>query len=174
MNWAQLGWIPPHVAMAAINGGTAEGLVKSYELDIGRANRIIQQIFEDPESVLAPEMVPGMIPDPVTGQLVPQDIPWYMPRPFDNVPIYKGQFEDAMKTERYDTAPPEVQAMLQQVYNGLLVIEQQQAAQAAQAQAAQAEQLGMSNAAQPQAKPMPSMPGISGPGGQVDPAAGQQ
>lgn len=178
MNFAQLGWIPPHVAMSAVNGGTIDGLVKSYELDVGRANRIIQQIFIDPESVLAPEMVPGTVPqvDPVTGmsQTVIAEIPWYMPRPFDNIDIYKGEFENAMKTERYDTSPPQVQAMLQQVYNALLLLEQDQQAKAAQAQAAQAAQLGMNNAATgDQTKPMPSLPGISGPGGQVDPAAGQ-
>jgi hypothetical protein len=114
------------------------------------------------------------VPDPATGQQTLQDVPWYMPRRFDNIAIYKNQFEDAMKTERYDQAGPEVQTMLQQVYNALLMQEQMKAAEAAQAQAAQAEQLGMNNASQPQTKPMPSLPGITGPGGQVDPAAGQQ
>jgi hypothetical protein len=195
MNWAQLGWVEPHMAMAAIEGGAAEGLIKSYELDIARANRIIQQIFEDPESVLsgenvpnaqmqpppqpmqAPQMGPDGAPMPVAPQPPPQiplDVPWWMPRPFDKIPVYKNEFENAMKTQRYDLAPAPVKEMLLLAYNGLLQLEAEQQAREAAAQTAQAMELGMGNAAQPQAKPMPSMPGISGPGGQVNPAAGQQ
>ena len=168
MTWAGLGWIAPHQAMAAIDGGTAEGLVRSYELDIARANRIIQQIFTDPESVLAGPTVPGpMMPDPITGQPIRQDVPWWMPRPFDAIPIYKTQFENAMKTERYDQSPPHIQEMLQLAYAGLLQLEAQQQAQAIEAQNAMAENLGMSNAAKPQdGKAMPDRPGIPGPGGQ--------
>jgi len=177
MNYAQLGWIPPHVAMAAVNGGTIESLTETYQLDVARANRIIQQIFLSPEDVLDPEMVDTYIPvtDPVTGQTQMQlhPIPWYVPRPQDNLDIYEGEFSDAMKTERYDTAPPQVKTMLQQAYNAILELKQQKAAQDQLQQMNQAAQIGMNNASQPQTKPMPSLPGVSGPGGQVDPAAGQ-
>lgn len=47
--FADRGWISPHAAMAAINNGTAEALVESYERDVARANLIIQKITEGPE-----------------------------------------------------------------------------------------------------------------------------
>lgn len=187
MNWAQLGWIEPHQAMSAIEGGNAEGLIKSYELDIGRANWIIQRIFTDHESVMAAPDVPNAQFDPNAGQpqvgpdgapIPPKQIPfetqWWMPRPFDRIPVYKNEFENAMKTQRYDLAPNEVKLMLILVYKALLQLEADEAARQAAAQMDMAQGLGMGNAAKEQTTNMPSMPGISGPGGQVDPAAGQQ
>jgi hypothetical protein len=47
--FAERGWISPHAAMAAINNGTAENLIDSYERDVARANLIIQKITEGPE-----------------------------------------------------------------------------------------------------------------------------
>jgi hypothetical protein len=178
MNWGQLGWIPPHIAMSAVNSGSVDGLMESYKLDVARANRIIQQIFLDPESVMDPDTILTFVPvpNPLTGQVTNElhPIPWYMPRMFDNLDIYMGEFEDAMKTERFDTAPEHVKTMLQIAYNGLIELKNQKAAQEQMQQAAQAEQMGMDNAAQPGTKPMPNIPAVSGPGAQVNPAAGAQ
>jgi hypothetical protein len=150
MNWGQLGWIPPHIAMSAVNSGSVDGLMESYKLDVARANRIIQQIFLDPESVMDPDTILTFVPvpNPLTGQVTNElhPIPWYMPRMFDNLDIYMGEFEDAMKTERFDTAPEHVKTMLQIAYNGLIELK----------------------------KPMPNIPAVSGPGAQVNPAAGAQ
>lgn len=44
MNFAQLGWITPEQAMAAINSGSADALIKDYEYDKARANLIIRKI----------------------------------------------------------------------------------------------------------------------------------
>ncbi len=60
MNFATMGWINPEQAMAAINNGTAEGLIDSYELAYDRVNRVIQRIKDGSFA--------GQ-PDPLTGQL---------------------------------------------------------------------------------------------------------
>lgn len=144
LGYADRGWISPQQAMAAINGGTAEKLIESYELDVSRANRVLQRIVKAPEEVLA------------------GDTDLWMPRPFDNIQIHKNVCEDFLKTETYDMAEDNVKEMLNLYYEGLLALEAQQQAQAAAQQSLQAEQQGMGNAAKPQgATPMPDMPGGS-------------
>jgi hypothetical protein len=149
--FADRGWISPEAAMAAINGGTAETLVESYELDVARANLMIQKIKAGPEALF------GQPPRLENGQ----EVPAWMPRPFDNVAVHKAVFADWMKTQEFDTATPDVQEAAQLYYAGCEQIEQQQAFAAAQMQTAMAEQQGMQNAARPQdGKPMPDQPGI--------------
>jgi hypothetical protein len=53
MGYANLGWITPEAAMSAIAGGTAENLVKSYELDVARAWGVIKKIKAGPEVLLS-------------------------------------------------------------------------------------------------------------------------
>lgn len=152
--FADRGWIPPQAAMAAINGGYAESLVDDYELDVQRANTVIQKIKMGPEAFLAEPPVPG--PD---GETVPA----WMPRRFDNIPVQKSVWESWMKTQEYDAAPPDVKEAANLVYGGLLQLEAQKAAEEAAQQAAMAEGLGMQNAAKPQgAKPLPDAPSMNG------------
>lgn len=149
--FADRGWITPQAAMAAINGGSAEKLIEGYELHIARANRVIQRIKAGPDAFLN---MPGR-PDPNGGE----DIPGWMPRPFDNVPVHKGILEDWMTTLDFETADAPVQHAAELYYQGLLAIEAEQQAIAAAAQNAQAEQAGMRNAARPSpVKPMPDQP----------------
>ncbi len=151
--FADRGWITPQAAMAAINGGSAEKLVEGYELHIARANRIIQKIKAGPDSFMG--MAPRTAPDGT-------QTPGWMPRPFDNIQVHKGIFEDWMCTLDYETAAPPVQYAADLYYAGLQQLEAQQQAQQMAAQTAQAEQLGMGNAAKPvQAKPMPDQAGAS-------------
>lgn len=148
--FADRGWITPQAAMAAINGGTAEKLIEGYELHIGRANRIIQQIKAGPDAFM--NMPDRVAPDGST-------VPGWMPRPFDNVAIHKSIFEDWMCTRDYESAPPEVQHAADLYYQGLLSIEAEQQARAIEAQNAQAEQAGLANAARPgPVKQMPDRP----------------
>ncbi len=169
-------WISPEQAMAAINSGTAEGLVLSYELDESRATRIISQIRQGPEVLFnQPQVVignePQVVPDPQggvdpnTGQPAqmpnpeagkPKWAPNWMPRYNDNIRVWKTTFEDWFKTEEYETLEPGMQEAANQVYSALLQIEAQKQQEAAQAQQMQAEGLGMQNASKPQGpKPMP-------------------
>lgn len=157
MTFAQAGWISPEAAMAAINGGTAEKLVESYELDVARANMMIQKIKEGPEILFSGEM--RIEPDG-------REVPSWMPRPFDNLQVHKSVFEDWMKTNDYDTLPQPMQVAAETYYQGLLQLEADKAAADAQAQQMQAESLGMANAAKPQLPPpMPDQAGLEGPGG---------
>ncbi len=135
--FADRGWVGPEAAMSAINGGTAEKLVESYELDVARANQVIQKIKAGPEQLFSQPMRMEM----------GIEVPGWMPRKFDNLDVHRSIFEDWMKTVDYDTAPPEVQEAANLYYDGLEQLEQQKMAQQAQAQMEQAESLGMSNAA---------------------------
>lgn len=158
LGYADRGWISPQQAMAAINGGTAEKLIESYELDVARANRVLQRIVKDPDAVLQS----GEPVDPAAPieQLIAAQ-PW-MPRPFDNIDIHLSVCADFMKTETYDMAEENVRTMLDLYYQGLEFLKAQKDAQAAMQQTMMAEQQGEMNAAKPQgATPMPDMPGGS-------------
>jgi hypothetical protein len=189
MSFAQLGWITPEQAMAAVNNGTAEGLIDSYELAYERANRVIQRIKDgtfltagtrpvlsgEEHYVPATDPLTGEpqlepVPDPFTGdlQLQPKmvlatEVPDWMPRPFDKVRVHKQQFEDWMQTTDWDELDVGAKEAANLYYAALLDLEAKQAERAAQMQQAQAEGLGMANAAKPQtASPMPSFPGLDG------------
>jgi len=160
LNFADRGWISPHEAMAALNAGTAEGLVQSYERDIARANLIIQKVKEGPKVLFnTPDRRPffGEEPgfDEETGE-PRQFVPGWMPRPFDDIAVQKDVLADFLKTVEYDDFDPPQQEAIGAVYDAYLAIEAQQQAQAAMAQEQTAESLGMSNASKPQGPP--SMP----------------
>lgn len=153
--FADRGWIDPHSAMAAINGGTAEKLAESYELDVARANRIIRRITEGPEALFdGREQV--VATDPMTG--MPQTAPNWMPHQGDNVPVWKTVFQDFFKTQEYESLEPGMQEAAQQIYSQLQMLEAEQVAREMAMQTQMAEQLGMANAASPQDKGMPDAP----------------
>lgn len=165
MNYAQLGWISPEQAMSAINSGTADKLIESYELDYARANAVIQKIKdgtfmdEPPRPVLPGE---NLVPDPMTGML-PEQVPGWMPRPFDNIGVHKQQFADWMKTTDWDSLDPAGKEATNLYYQTLLDLEAAEAQREAMMQQQMAEGLGMANAAAPQgASPLPSLPGANG------------
>jgi hypothetical protein len=176
--YADRGWITPEQAMAAIEGGYAGDLVTSYELDIGRAVRIIARVKAGPEALYGTpeEPAPDRVEfDPMTGAQI--EVPDFMPRIFDNIPVQKSVWEDWMKTEEFDSLTPDLQLAAMEVYSGLLLIESNKNAQAAEAMNAAAEEAGAQNAAKPAAtgKPMPDAPGGAGgnPDGQNLPTKNQ-
>jgi hypothetical protein len=163
MNYAQLGWISPEAAMAAIDGGTAESLASSYELDVERANLVIEKIRMGPDVLFA--VPPRLMTDPMTG--MQREVPGYMPRPeIDNLRIHKAVVSDWMKTTDFDRLDPAMQAAAMEY---LAAVEQgltQEKIKEAQEQQAMAASLGMGNAAAPQgASPLPSLPGMNGQSG---------
>jgi len=178
--FAEMGWITPQAAMAAVNGGTAEKLVQSYELDIACAQRVIEKIKAGPATLFSvpPRFDPDKV-DPATGQMG-AEVPGWMPREFDNISVHMQVLEDWMKTTDYETAPQEVQHAADLYYGGLKQIKTEKEQEQAQAQAQMAEGLGMANAGKPQgAKPLPNRPGIDqqaalgkGPGGPPPPMPG--
>jgi hypothetical protein len=155
--YADRGWISAHEAMAAINAGTAEGLVQSYERDIARANLIIQKVKEGPEVLFnTPPRRPFFGEEPGVDEETGEEreyIPGWMPRPFDNVPVQKDVIADWMKSSEYDDLPPPFQEALNAVYDSYLQLEAKTQAQAAAAQEETAQSLGMSNASKPQTPP---------------------
>ena len=170
LNFADRGWISPEAAMAAINGGTAEALILSYEQDVGRASEIIQKIREGPEVLfnqpdrprvgdeVQRDPVTGMpMIDPATGQ--PPTVPGWMPRPFDRVSIHKTVFEDHMKTSEWDLFSPEQKEAELLYYEEILNIEARNAAREAAMQQQMASDLGTANAARPPSAEMPDQPG---------------
>ena len=168
MNFAQLGWVSPEAAMSAIEGGNAEKLIESYELDVSRANAVINKIkagtfLEEP---MRPSFPGEDAIDPETGALL-TEIPGWMPRPMiDNVAVHRAVFGDWFKTDDWDNLQPEAKEAGMLYYSALLQIEQQEAARAQEMQNQMAESQGMMNAAKPAigAKPSASMPAIEGAG----------
>lgn len=158
--FADRGWVSPHEAMAAINNGTAEGLVQSYERDIARANLVIQKCKEGPAVLFAtPPRRPFFGEDPGIDEetgLPREYVSGWMPRPFDNVAVQKDVIADWMKSVDYDELDPPSQEAINAVYDSFLELEAKQQAQAAMAQEETAQSLGMNNASKPQtAPPMP-------------------
>ena len=166
--YADRGWISPEQAMAAIDGGTAENLIRSYELDVARANRIIQKIRDG--SVF--DMAPRTRTDPTTGMPmtdengIPLEIPGYMPTEWDNLKVWRSVFGDWLKTEEYDRLDDGMQEVGKQIWEGVGQLEAEEQMRQMEAQNAMAAAQGLGNATRPTAKPMPSMPGgIPAPGG---------
>jgi hypothetical protein len=178
MNIAQMfpGHFPPEVLISALEGGSAEKLIEGYEDDVARANRIISlirsgQFWNVPMRPVFPgEEAPAI--DPETGMVEtdelgrPQmltELPGWMPRPFDNVPVQKTVLETWMKTDDWANLDEASQRATMDVYDALLKLEAQKAQRDAEMQSQMAETAGMSNAAKPPpSKQMPSQPALSG------------
>lgn len=168
--FADRGWITAEQAMSAIEGGYTGDLVTSYELDEGRATRIIARIKAGPEALYgtpeqpAPDRIETQA-DPVTGEPVQVEIPDFMPRPFDNIPVQRHVFEDWMKTEEFESLDPEMQAAANDVYMGMLKIEADKQAQEQRAMEMAAAAKGMNNAARDSGPGgMPDAPAVNGGG----------
>lgn len=180
MTYAQLGWVSPEQAMAAIDGGTAETLIDSYERKIGRAYDIIGKIktgtlFEVPMRPVFPGEDAGYQLDEYgqpltdqTGNPIPvTEVPGWMPRPFDDPEVQKTVFEDWMQTGDFDNLGDEDKQAAMAYYSALLSLEAQNAQRAQELQTQQAEQMGMQNAAKDQIpKPSPSLPALPSQNGQ--------
>lgn len=132
-----------------------------------------------PSGQMEPILAPGPL-SPETGeaepvqvgerpQMVPQmetELPGWMPRPFDNIPVQKAVLETWMKTDDWAGLDGAAQRATMMVYNAMLEIEARNAARQAQLQNQMAESQGMRNAAREPEKPMPSLPALNGAGGE--------
>jgi hypothetical protein len=143
------GYLKPEAAISAVLGGRAESLIRSFDLDVGRAWKMVQTLKQGPEVVFA---VPPQ----------PDGTPGWMPRKQDSMQIHRQIVADFTKSEDYDLLPAETQEAFNLYLDGLDWLEQMQAAQAQAAQIMQAEQLGMANATRPSEKPLPSQPRVQG------------
>ena len=158
MGYADRKWVSPEKAMAAIEQGTAADLVDSYELDVARAHRVIQQILSGPEAFLGQPQQFG--PD---GQPVPA----FMPRPgIDNFQVHRSIFQDFAKTQEFELSADPVREAVLLYLQGLDWLEQQEQQKEMAKQAMAAQQMGMANAARGPSTGAPSAPST-----QVDPNA---
>lgn len=178
------GYVRPEVAIeVALHGVAIESVIESFEFDKARANQIIQSIRDgsimswptrtenDPRT--GQPMIEPVI-DEATGQPVmemgpdgatpvpmmrAQQIPGWMPRPFDNAEVQMWVFSQWLKTPDANTLPEEMYAAAMMIFDAFKMLLDTQAAQAMEAQTAMAEEAGAKNAAKPtEAKPMPSTP----------------
>lgn len=162
------GWLSPEMALAALDGGAAQTLVRSYELDDAKVCRVIQKIrdgsvMQMPTRHETDPMTGAPLMDPMTGQ--PAEVPGYMPlQDVDNLTVWRRRVGDWMKTPDYEQLDPGMQEVAKQILAAINMLEMRAQQQQMAAQAAQAAQLGMGNAAKPQGfKPSPSTPGSTGP-----------
>ena len=108
------------------------------------------------------------VPDPMTGQMVPQlqEVPAWMPNDWDRIPVWQQQLALWMKTQDYEAVAaehPERAEVAKLMWAGLKQLEQQKVAEHAAQQQQMAQQLGMGNAAAPQGPPaQPSVPNAAG------------
>lgn len=189
------GKFPAEVVLRALATGDIDLLNEAYEEDEARINFIIAQIragtfWNLPKRPVFPnEDVPRINPrtgeplwieepeyDEETGQAVPgtgkaaqeKYVEGWMPRPFDNVAVWKLRLETFMKSDEWGHLPARDQMATMDVYRALIDLETRNAARAQELQTQRAEELGMQNAAKPQgAKQMPSQPSETG-GGQEE------
>lgn len=144
-NWP--GALSPEAAMAAMHGGNAESLLRSYQLDVDRAWGMVQKLRAGPQVMLElGERFDPELGDPAMGFMVPN----WMPRKQDNVAIWKSVVADYTKTDDFDHLAPESQQMFDLVLRGLEHNEQQRAMQLALQSQDAAASLGQANAAKPQ------------------------
>jgi hypothetical protein len=171
MNVAQMfpGYFPPEVLMSAMEGGTAEGLISTYEEDVARAQRVLRQIEMGPEFFLNAPMRPlfpnedaGYEEDEFGQMVMRTEVPEWMPRPFDGIPVHKAVFEAHMKTQSYELLDSDSKEAEHLYYAALLDIETRNAEREAALQAQMAADQGMANASKPQngSKPMGSLPAL--------------
>jgi hypothetical protein len=160
------GWLQPQDALGAIQEGSMDRLMESYWLDKGRANSVVQAIrngtaMEIPSRSAVNPLTGQPELDPSNGQSMP--VPGYMPDDSDNLDVWEKVFADWMKTEDFGRQPDEAQAQARQVWDAIKALKQSKAIQDAQMQQQMAAGLGMANAAAPQEKGMPSLPGSGQP-----------
>jgi hypothetical protein len=151
------GALNPEAVWAALHGGSAEGLLRTWQLDVAKANDVCVRLKGGAEAAKQFGWRQDMdFGDPALGYLVPG----WMPRKVDNVAIWKQVFGDFMKNDFYARLPPETQHMYDLVFDALDAQETQRKQQMVMAEQGVAAQLGQANAARPQPEiPMPAGPG---------------
>jgi len=162
--------------LAIINSGVSDRINQTYQLNLGRVNRIMRAIKEGNfMEAFPPQTQPTPVIDPATGapaigmdgKPVMQDVevPGWMPRPgVDKIEIHMQVMSDWQMTTEWDMLSEEKRAAGQMYFQALQQIEADAQAQMIQAQNMQAEQQGSANASLEQkAKPLPDKPNMDGP-----------
>lgn len=136
--YAQMGWIDPQRAIAAVQAGSAEGIVQSYELQIRSEQMNIQRAV-----ALAGTLTPYASPADFAKAAVP------IAKPYENQKLRMSVLTDFFASPAWDNLPPPVQQVLETLYAQRKVLVQREVMQQAQETAMMAQQLGSTNAARP-------------------------
>lgn len=144
-------------ALAALDGGFAEGLLDDIADDQAKQQREIQQILALPEAFALGDEALILKRTPDADD-------------FDNHDVHLDELHRFMKQQEFEVLHPAVQAVIREHerQHKEFVMQEQLQAQAQQVQ--QAERLGMANATRPTSKPMPSAPGMNGQSNQPTPS----
>ena len=140
MQFAQMGWIEPHQAMAALNAGTAEAIIDEYELDIARQYREIEEILKLGQQPLPDEIAEVAREDPEAArQLIEQHLLEIAPHveEFDNHVVHMDILRQYMKTVDWEERTDAEKGILRGHY---MLHDQAARQQAMEAQASIAEQ----------------------------------
>jgi hypothetical protein len=156
MGYVDRQMISPRDALLAIQARSIDVLTYSWELDVRRANTIIQRILDG----TAMDMPDRETVDPATGN--PIMVPAWMPTASDNADVWEKIFSDWMKTEEFEDLDPAHQEIANLIYSAIIRQRLAKAQQEAMMQMQMAQQLGMQNASSPGSTGVPSTPGSAG------------
>jgi hypothetical protein len=134
MMFADKGWIPPQMAMGALQGGTAEVILDRFELDIAKAHRHINQLILIGRGKVDESLVPE-------------------PGPMDNHDVQADVLMEWMKTADFERQHEIVQVLAMALLNGHQAMQQAKLDQEAMRVATRAAQQGMDNAGADQGGP---------------------
>ena len=172
--YASMGWLTGEQAMATVEGGVAEKLQEGFEQDVAKVNRIMGRIRDGSVMEMPTRSDLRPVADPITGQqqMVPMDVPIWMPSEWDNARVWQQQLGLWLKTQDFEmlsAVHPDRAEVAKLMWAGLQQLQVEEAQRKAQQQMAMAQSLGMGNAAAPQGPPAPpSLPNAAG-----MPASGQ-
>jgi hypothetical protein len=156
MGYVDRQMITPREALLAVQSRSTDVLTYSWELDVRRANTIIQRILDG----TAMDMPDRETVDPATGN--PITVPSWMPTASDNADVWEKTFSDWMKTEEFEDLDSGHQEIANLIYSAIIRQRLAKAQLEAQMQMQMAQDLGMQNAAKPGTAGVPSTPGSAG------------
>lgn len=88
------------------------------------------------------------------------EVPGWMPRPFDGIPVHKATLEDWLKSDDYEALDDSAKEEAHLYYSALLDLESRAAQRAAEMQQQQASENGMAAATRPQQTVNGSLPAL--------------
>jgi hypothetical protein len=143
MMFADKQWIPPQMAMAALQGGTADAILDRFERDEAKAHRHIAQLIAIGQGKLDPDMVPAAGPQ-------------------DNHAVQADVIKEWMKTVDFEEQHEVVQILAFALIGQHELMEAGQLDKEAARSQMRAVAQGMGNAAKPQdnGAPAPSRPSL--------------
>lgn len=141
------GALQPEQFVSVFNGDHQDNLFKSYDLHKARAWDLVQRLRANPDEVFnAPPRMDLEIGDPMMGYMVPA----WMPRPQDNLVIWKEVIGTYMITPDFEEQREDVKRAFDLIWKGLETYEQIKLMKMQQQEMDAAAMQGSANAAKDQ------------------------